>query len=396
MTTVAEATLPKVAFRRWLTGGQLAALPPAMAPLAFSLATVTMAGGPRIGAAMVMAMTGCQVLFAVPLGRLGDRIGAGRFLRWVLVLRTVVIAALAVAILLRVGPVAVIVIAAIGGVANGAIAGALRSQLSDLVPATRLTRSVALAATANELVFVAGPVLAALLAAALPVLAIAVMAVSSLFAAVLVPLAGAPRSPSTTPDRTPIQRIFLLWMAFALAGSAAVALVEVGAVTLTLRLGLPPAYAIIFTVALCVSSVTGGALATWYGRTVRRWLVLVMLVASAVGVLGVGVAPAIWTAVAGAVVIGLCLAPLATFYSLCAEKALPAHRRAEGFSWLRTMAGVGVAGTSLLIAVLPLAVAAAAIGVLLVALFVAFLVLRRGDSGRPRRIGGMEKRSGES
>ncbi|WP_163506708.1 MFS transporter [Fodinicola acaciae] len=385
MSTVTEATgtASRLAFRRWLTGNQLAALPPAMAPLAFSLATVTMAGGSRVGAAMVMAMTGCQVVFAVPLGRLGDRIGAGRFLRWILVLRAVVIAVLAVAIVLRTGPVVVIVIAAFGGLANGAISGALRSQLSDLVPTSRMARAVALAATANELVFVAGPVLAAVLAAAVPVLGVAVMAAASLFSAALVPLAGAPRPRSKAHDRTPIERIFLLWMAFAVAASLAVALVEVGAVTLTLRLGLAPAYAVVFTVALCVSSVTGGALITWHGRPIRPWLVLAMIGATFAGVVAVGLAPAVWVAVVGAVLIGLCLAPLATYYSLRAEEALPVHRRAEGFSWLRTMTGLGVAIASLLISVLPFAVAGVVVAVAVTTVFVTFIPFVRRRSLEP-------------
>jgi MFS family permease len=378
MSTATEVSraAPKLAFNRWIASSQLSALPQAMAPLAFSLATVTMAGGPRIGAAMVTAMTGCQVLFAVPLGRLGDRIGAGRFLRWVLAVRTVVIAALALAIVLGAGPAVVIAIAAIGGLANGAIAGALRSLLNDLVPATRLTRAIALGATMNELVFVAGPVLAAVIAAAVPVLAVAVMAASSLVAAFLVPVAGVSRRPPRARERTPIQRIFLLWMAFSLAGSAAVALIEVGAVTLALRLGLPATYAVVFTVALCVSSVSGGVAVTWYGRPVKPWLVLVMLGTTVVGVLAVGLAPTVWVAVAGAVLVGICLAPLATSYSLRAEKALPVHRRAEGFSWLRTMAGLGAGCASLLIAVLPLAAVGAVIGIAVAAVFVAFIPLR--------------------
>lgn len=366
-------------YGRWLTSHQLTNLPQAMAPIALTLATVSMRQDFNVGAALVTAMSFSQVVFAVPLGRLGDRVGARAFLRYTLLVRAGLVFALAAGIAVRLDPYVLIALAAASGAPTGAIFGAYRALLSEIVPAERLPRALTIGATAGELVFVGGPVLAAAVGGTWPVASVVAMAVALLAAVPLLPRAHTTRGVSRARQRGgSIPLLFVAWMTCALATSSAVALVEVGAVTIAVELGLQPRFAAVFAVSLCIASVTGGLLATWRNPPSRAPLVVAMLATTVAGVVCIRVADQVGIAIVGAVLVGLFLAPLMTYYSLSAEALLPPERRTEGFSWLRISNGVGLAATSLAITVMPIGSAALIIvGLLLIALVTAPLAGRR-------------------
>jgi DHA1 family inner membrane transport protein len=69
-----------------------------------------------------------------------------------------------------------------------------------------------------------------------------------------------------------------------------------------------------------------------------------------VGVLAVAWDSWIGTAIVGVALVGLCLAPLGTSFSLCIDDVLPRDRRAEGFALLRTSKSVGLILASSVIA----------------------------------------------
>lgn len=368
-------------YLRWLSGNLLSNLPQAMAPIALTLATVAMHPGFNVGAALVTAMSFSQVVFSVPLGRLGDRIGTRRFLRGVLVARAGLVAVLTGGIALALDPYVLIAVAAASGAATGAIHGAYRALLSEIVPARRLPKALALAATAGEVVFVGGPVLASVLSVPSALAPVGAMAVVLLASAFLVPRA---REAHPVRDRHAprgsIPRVFLVWMAAVLATGSAVALVEVGAVTIAVDLQLEPRLGAVFAVSLCIASVVGGALATWLGPPTRTALVIGMLATTLAGVQCVRVADDVRVAVAGAFLVGIFLAPLMTYYSLAAETLLPARRRTEGFSWMRMSHGIALATTSLAMTMLPVESTAWIVSGLLVAVMVAVPL-----AGRPPR-----------
>jgi MFS-type transporter involved in bile tolerance (Atg22 family) len=62
----------------------------------------------------------------------------------------------------------------------------------------------------------------------------------------------------------------------------------------------------------------------------------------------------LWTAIAGALLVGLFLAPLSTAFSLFLDDLLPHDRRTEGFALLRSSHAVGLIVASALIALVSL------------------------------------------
>jgi MFS family permease len=88
----------------------------------------------------------------------------------------------------------------------------------------------------------------------------------------------------------------------------------------------------------------------------------------------------VWTAIAGAVLVGLCLAPLSTAFSLFLDDLLPDDRRTEGFALLRSSHAVGLIVASTLIALVSLHAAFAVAGAL--ALISVVVVSAAGMRGR--------------
>ena len=383
------ARLP-VGFWHWLAGQQCAAaLPQAMAPIAFTLAAVTLSQQVNVGAAMVSGMTACQVVCAIPLSRIGEQRDPARFLRTLLLGRAVTLLALTLAAATGLAPAVLVPVAALTGVANASIVASYRLLLSGIVPSRRLPRAVALGATANELVFVIGPVIAAVLGILTSVLLLAVMTLASAVPALLLARVATTARPTlVTRKGARWSAAMAIWLVCYSASAMAVAVVEVGAVALALRYGLAATAAVVFTLSLCLASVSGGVAVIRAGGDIGLTGVLGLLAASAVGAIGIGLAPDPWFAAAGCLVVGLCLAPLGTFYSVATERLTPESSRAQGFSALRTAQGLGVIATSLLLTVVRVGhVALVAAGLELAAL--TLVLLCRGylrtavTTGRP-------------
>jgi len=353
---------------RWFASSATLSVPQAAGPVAFSLVALSLTGDPSQGAAIMVAMTLAQVLGAIPITRLGKSWSTARFLRLLIGIRTV--ALLAVALLAAYGASIgwLIACATIAGSVNGAAFGYLRSLLNALTPASRLPRALGISATLNEVTFVLAPVMASGLGVISPVFAIFAIAILGALPALLVPDVG----PAHLPDApqgagSVLSPSIALWLACAAAGGATVAAVEIGAVALALSFGYQPALAIIFTVPLCLASVTGGVWVSFRNRKSSRTAVVAQL---AVMVLGVGLIAcevSVMTTVIGAVLVGGVLAPLGTHYSLVLDTLAPPHRRAEVFALLRTANAVGVISAGIALTVLPLPTALATVTGLMLA-----------------------------
>lgn len=365
-------------FAAWLSAQLLVVTPQAMAPIAFALATVDASGDVGVGAAMMASMTACQIAFAFPLSSWGRRRAPVSFLRLLVLSRGAAFAVLALMQASGAPSALMIALAGAAGAANGAIFGVFRTLLSSIVDASRLPRAIALTATSAEVVFVAGPVLAAVLGGLGATASLGVMALCATLPASL--LSHLPAiDPPARPDGKagPLSPALPVWLACALSGSAAVACVETGAVALALRFDEDASFGAVFAVVLCIASVAGGAAITWVNRVLPLLVVVALLGTMALGSLALAMSPGIPGALAGTVLIGLCMAPVGTYYSLTVERLAPPDRRSEAFAVLRAAQGTGVVASALLLTVMPIERVSLIAAAMLAAAIALVLAMRR-------------------
>ena len=377
---------------RWAASSATLGFPQAAAPVAFALLAVSLGGAASGGAAMILAMTLAQVVGALPLTWFGRALPMATFLKLLLAVRTAALVAIALGAAFGMSLPWLIALAAAAGLVNGAAAGTLRAVLNQVAPVSGMSRALGIAATLNELTFVAAPVVASGLGSVSPVFGIVAMAAVGALPALLIPNLG----PAAAAGERPRQRTsilsppILLWLACTAAGGATVAAVEIGAVSLALSFGYEPALAILFTVPLCLASVAGGIWVSVRNRRPPRRIVLAQLIVMCAGSALVAAGLSMASTLAGAVLIGLVLAPLATHYSLILDTLAPPHRRAEVFALMRTANACGVILASALLTAAALPTALLAITGVMVAATVAVGVagVRRRDRSAAR-VGGV-------
>jgi hypothetical protein len=354
-------------------------VPQAGAPIAFAFVALSLTGDTAGGAAMMLAMTLAQVAGAIPLTRLGKNLSMATALRLLLALRAVALTAVAVCTAYEASFVWLVVLAAVAGLVNGASAGYLRAILNHLAAASKLPRSLGIAATLNEMTFVLAPVASSGLGTISPVVAVLALAALGAVPALIVPHTGSAHiTGASRAQGSVLTPSILLWLMCAAAGGATVASIEIGAVALALNFDYAPALAIMFTVPLCLASVTGGIWVSVRNRMATRTVVLgqlfVMTLGSALVALNLSVA----TTVIATVLIGLVMAPLSTYYSLALDTLAPPRRRPEVFALQRTAQAVGVILASALLTAASLSIALAVVtGVMFGATSVVAIALAR-------------------
>ncbi|MFC9089182.1 MFS transporter [Nocardiopsis dassonvillei] len=342
---------------RWQVGYGMFGVPQAAAPIAFALLALPITGTAESGAALVFAMTAAQVLGAVPVSRLGRRFNGVHYLRALIAVRTLALAAVTVLAAVQAPFGLLLVAVTAAGAVNGAAYGYQRLLLNHLVEPSGLPRALGVAATLNEVGFALSPVLASVLGAVSPVWAMAAvtaLGVGPLLLTPRVPGARGPEVSGAPRTRTPVPRAVFLWLFCATASSGAVAAVEVGAVSFALSFGLEPGWAFLFALVLCAGSVAGGVWVSVRNRTPAPWQVVAFLAATTAGSGLVLVGGHLSLTLAGAAAIGLFLPMLGTFYSLALDGLAPPDRRAEMFALLRTASSLGVIAVSGLLALLGL------------------------------------------
>jgi hypothetical protein len=279
-------------------------------------------------------------------------------LRVLVIVRTLALASIALLGASEASFTWLIVLAALAGSVNGAAYGYLRAVLNHLTPSSRFPRALGIAAALNETTFVLAPVVASGLGTLSPALAVLALAVLGAVPALLVPNTGSTHiAGAKGPTGSMMSASILLWLACAMAGGSVVASIEIGAVALALNFGYEPALAIMFTVPLCLASVTGGLWVSVRNRMATRKTVLAQLFVMALGSALAALELSVATTVVGAVLIGLVLAPLGTYYSLILDTLAAPQRRAELFALLRTANAVGVIFASATLTVVSLSVA---------------------------------------
>ncbi|MCF8534175.1 MAG: MFS transporter [Reyranella sp.] len=363
---------------RWYISSGTFGVPQAAGPIAFSLVALGLTGQTSGGAAMMLAMTLAQVAGAIPIARLGRSLPIAAFLRVLVIVRTLALVSVALLAAYGASFTWLIVLAAVAGSVNGAAHGYLRAVLNHLAPASRLPRTLGIAATLNELTFVLAPVAASGLGTVSPAFAVLALAVIGAVPALLIPNTGA----AAIHDVRGVQgsllsRSILPWLMCAAAGGAAVAAIEIGAVALALNFGYEPALAILFTVPLCLSSVAGGIWVSVRNRMATRKAVLAQLVIMALGSALAALTLSVTTTIIGTVLIGSVLAPLSTYYSLRLDQLAPPQRRAEVFALLRTANAMGVIFTSAVLTFVSLSMALIVVtGLMIVVILVVGMAAR--------------------
>jgi hypothetical protein len=352
---------------RWFISSGTLGVPQAAGPIAFSLIALSLAGDTSGGAAMMLAMTLAQVGGAIPIARLGKSLPMAMFLRLLVAIRTLALFAIAICAANGTSFTWLIVLAAVAGSVNGAASGYLRAILNHLASGSRLPRTLGIAATLNELTFVLAPVAASGLGSVSPALAVFVLAAVGAVPAVLVPSTGSTHIDAVHGAKgSVLNPSILLWLTCAAAGGAAVAAIEIGAVALALNFGYEPTLAIVFTVPLCLASVTGGIWVSVRNRMATRKTVLAQLLLMTLGSALSALNLSVTTTVVGTILIGSVLAPLATYYSLILDTLAPPQRRPEVFALLRTANAVGVIFTSAALTVVSLSMALIVVTALMV------------------------------
>lgn len=342
---------------RWFVSYGSFTVPQAAAPIAFALIALPLTGDPASGAAMMLVMTIAQVVGAIPVTRLGRRFDPIPFLRVLIGVRTVALAA--IAILAGIGaPFSLLVVAAAAaGLVNGAAFGHLRAVLNHLVSAGRLPRALGITATLNEVTFAAAPVIASAVGALSPqaaVWAMVLLGAGPMFLLPRIPEATAQHQGEDRPTNLKVTPMIALWLLCAAASSAAIAAIEIGAVAMAVSFGLAPSWGVVFPLALCVTSIAGGIWVSVRNYMPRRRTVLLWLMVMALGVLSVMVGHSVAATLIGALLVGLVLAPLATYYQLVLDRLVLPEQRAEVFALLRTANALGIITSSGLIALVSL------------------------------------------
>ncbi|SFW56731.1 MFS transporter [Amycolatopsis australiensis] len=358
------------AYWRWSAGVQFARLPSTMAPLAFTLRTTAMTGSYRLGGVLMSVLVAAEMVCAVPVGRLLDRVGPARGLPVLLLLTAAGFAVLASASDAPAPVLAALVL--LPGITGGALSGGFRTLLADTVDDALLPRAISVDAMILDGVLVGGPALVTLLDLAGPLVPLAAMAAACVASAALVPRRASSHESVDSTEAGPSVRpvAYLPWLGCAFTIGLLTSTIEVAPLPLVQRLGAAETAAPVVIAVLTGASIAGSAGYVWRGKIGDPRLFLGGFVAG-----GIGLAADLgWAGLlASAAVIGACGGPLVAATSVNLQRLLPKNRRSSGFSLSFTVQAAGFGLGSLAVGVLPLwlaplfgVFAAAVTGVMLV------------------------------
>lgn len=344
--------LTRPAVPRLLSAAVVGRMPVGMGALALFLLVRGAGGSYAVAGVAVSCSTLAGCVGAPILGRLVDRQGQPRVLLCSMAVQ--VAALLALAALAPSGGPELFLLCALYGFSNPPIAAAMRATWASLLPERGLlTRAFSLDSTAQEVIWIVGPVLTAWLATSVgsraPMVVMAAFSVAG-----VVWFATSRESRAWRPDRGverhllgpltagPVRRVLLAIVGLAFAWGA----LELAIPAYAQETGASPGFLLSIW---AVGSVIGGlgyAARTWGGTTQRMMGVLLAL--NLVGFLVLLAAPSPLVLGVLLVVTGVVNAPvIATFYTLI-EELSPPGTVTEAFTWVSTTFLVGIsAGVAL-------------------------------------------------
>jgi hypothetical protein len=341
------------AYWRWSAGVQFARLPATMAPLAFTLLTTATTGSYRLGGVLMSVYVAAEMVCAVPVGRLLDRVGPARGLPALLLLTAAGFVVLALAAAAAAPGAVLLAVVLLPGITGGALSGGFRTLLADTVDDGLLPRAISVDAMILDGVLVGGPALVALLDMAGSLVPLAAMAAACVAAALLVPRRAGERERVESGDDVAPARLvtYLPWLCCAFTIGLLTSTIEVAPLPLVQRLGAPDTVAPVVIAVLTGASIAGSLLYVWRGKIGDPRLFLGGFVIGGI----VLAADLGWPGLIGSVaVIGACGGPLVAATSVNLQRVLPKNRRSAGFSLSFTVQSAGFGLGSLAVGVLPL------------------------------------------
>ncbi|WP_284749094.1 MFS transporter [Amycolatopsis sp. RTGN1] len=341
------------AYWRWSAGVQFARLPATMAPLAFTLLTTATTGSYRLGGVLMSVYVAAEMVCAVPVGRLLDRVGPARGLPVLLLLTAAGFAVLAFAAAAAAPGAVLLAVVLLPGITGGALSGGFRTLLADTVDDGLLPRAISVDAMILDGVLVGGPALVALLDMAGSLVPLAAMAAACVAAALLVPRrAGERERVESGHDVPPVGLVACLpWLCCAFTIGLLTSTIEVAPLPLVQRLGASETAAPVVIAVLTGASIAGSALYVWRGKIgdprlfLGGFVVGGLVLAADLGWAGL---------IASVALVGVCGGPLVAATSVNLQRVLPKNRRSAGFSLSFTVQSAGFGLGSLAVGVLPL------------------------------------------
>jgi MFS family permease len=337
-----------------LLAGFAGRLPSAMVPLALLLLVQQQTGSYAVAGLASAALGIAMAVVAPMLGRLADRRGPRRVLLSEAVTYPLLLAALMAVVLSGGSTAAILLASAAAGASTPLVSGTVRALWSRTDPRFRGT-AYALDAVANELVFVVGPTLVAVLSVVAGAAA-AVAVAGALGVIGTVGIATTPALRGWRPEPQPATRLLgtvltpgmprLLASDFALmTGFGAL---EVAIPAFASAAGRPGLSGLLLAV-WSLGSVGGGL---WFGARVLsvslprqyRW----GLLGVTIGLVPLAVVSSPWVLAALLFLGGTAIAPTLTVQNNLVGAIAPAHATTEAFTWLSTIAfGASAVGAAL-------------------------------------------------
>lgn len=354
---------------RWSAAVQLMRLPTIMTPLAFVLLSTYITGAPSVGGLMVTVYVICITFFAMPAGRLLDRIGPVGGVPLLLGIAALVLSGLAVAAVMKASTLLLLALTGIAGALAAGAPGAMRVILSKVVSKRLLASALAIDATVIELVVVIAPLLVVIAAVPSPPGAIVAMAIVTLVAALFVH--SLRRRAMDVPVQDELEdvsqptvsktrwwnRRYCFWLLVSMAFGHALGTAETGALSLAEQLGGGSGAAAAMIAVLSSGSVLSGFFCAAFSHRLtmetatQAYILLALMVASSTGL---ALSKSWAMAITAMFVLGICTAPLMTVRSHAAEEEIPSTRKAEGFGLINSLQSIGFALGGIFLATLPL------------------------------------------
>jgi MFS family permease len=335
--------------RAFVSAGLVARLPLAMLGLGTVLLITGATDSYGLAGAVSATIAIANAIGAPQLGRLVDRFGQRRVLLPAMVVQTTGLLALVAAAATDDAPHALYFVAAfVTGCSMTSFGALVRSRWATLLQGERLQTAYALESVLDELVFTCGPVLVTLLATAITPAAGLLAALGFLLAGGLTFAAQRGTEPPVHPRHerggSAIRARGLLVLALVMAGVGGVfGTVEVAMVAFAEQHG----HEALAGPLLALHAISSGVAGVLYGaRTWRVGLERRLAVALAllfVGTIPLALANSIGLMVVAIIASGVSVSPtLITSFALV-EALVPRAALTEGFAWLSTSLGGGLA-----------------------------------------------------
>jgi MFS family permease len=322
-------------------------MPMAMTGIGVVLLVSAVTGSYGVAGAASAASSICFAAVNPVIGRLVDRYGQGRVLVPLVAGNAISVTVLITVARLAPGTWTLLPAAAAVGLTSPSLGALVRARWSHLVAADRLPVAYAFESVADELIFVIGPVVVSLLATTVhPAAGIAAAGALTLTGGLS--LAAQRR---TEPPHGPsaghgsaiaVPGLRVLVLVFMLTGSVFGSL-DVSMIAFAQEHGHRSLAGPLLAMVALGSAISG----LWYGTRAwradlhRRFVVTLTLLAAGMTPLHVG--EGVWSMAFLCFVAGLSISPTAIAGYGLVERLVPAGLRTEGFAWVSTSVGVGVA-----------------------------------------------------